>query len=54
MFEFYTKRKGILTKDIGLNKSLCEEQFCYDICAKNIEVNKLTRKDVLNKINNIA
>ena len=31
MFDFYTKQKGILTKDIGLNKKLSEEQFCFDI-----------------------
>ena len=54
MFEFYTKRKGLLTKDIGLNKSLSEEQFCYDICANNIEINELTREQALNRINNIA
>ena len=54
MFEFYTNKKGILCKDIGLNKSLSEEQFCYDICSNNIEVNELSREDVLNKINNLA
>ena len=36
MFDFYTKQKGILTRDIGLNKKLSQEQFCYDICNNNI------------------
>ena len=54
MFHFYVKQKGILTKDVGLNKKISEEQFCYDICSNNIEVNELSREDVLNKINNLA
>ena len=54
MFDFYIKRKGILTKDIGLNKILSEEQFCYDICNNNIEVSELTREEVTSKIINMA
>ena len=54
MFDFYTRQKGILTRDIGLNKKLSEEQFCYDICNNNINVEELSREDVINKINNIA
>ena len=52
MFDFYTKKKGILTKDIGLNKKLSEEQFCFDICNNNINVREFSREDVINKINN--
>ena len=52
MFDFYTKQKGILTRDIGLNKKLSEEQFCYDICNNNINVEEFSREDVINKINN--
>ena len=52
MFDFYTKQKGILTKDIGLNKKLSEEQFCFDICNNNINVREFSREDVINKINN--
>lgn len=51
MFDFYIKQKGILTKDIGLNKKLSEEQFCFDICNNNIKVREFSREDVLNKIN---
>ena len=51
MFDFYTKQKGILTRDIGLNKKLSEEQFCYDICNNNITIQELSREDVMKKIN---
>ena len=44
MFEFYTKKKGLLTKDIGLNKKLSMEQFCYDICNNNITVKEFSEK----------
>ncbi len=54
MFDFYTKNKGILTKDIGLKKKLSQEQFCYDICNNNINVNEFSRDDAINKITNIA
>ena len=51
MFDFYTKKKGILTKDIGLNKILSQEQFCYDISNNNINVKEFTREDVINEMN---
>ena len=54
MFHFYVKQKGILTKDVGLNKKISEEQFCYDICNNNIDVVEFSREEVLKKINNIA
>lgn len=50
MFDFYTKQKGILTKDIGLNKKLSQEQFCYDICNNNITIHELTREEVIKKV----
>lgn len=51
MFDFYTKKKGILTKDIGLNKILSQEQFCYDISNNNINVKEFTREEVINEMN---
>jgi len=50
MFDFYTKQKGILTKDIGLNKKLSEEQFCFDICNNNISVKEYSKEDVIRQI----
>ncbi len=50
MFDFYTKQKGILTKDIGLNKKLSQEQFCYDICNNNITIHELTREEDIKKV----
>ena len=50
MFDFYTKKKGILTNDIGLNKTLSQEQFCYDISNNNINVKEFTREDVINEM----
>ena len=54
MFNFYNKQKGILTKDIGLNKKISEEQFCYDVCNNNINIVEFSREQVINKINKIA
>ena len=51
MFEFYIKHKGILTKDIGLNKKLSEEQFCYDICNNNINIQEFSKESVIKKVN---
>ena len=50
MIEFYNKQKGILTKDIGLNKKLSQEQFCYDICNNNISVKEYSKDDVIKRI----
>ena len=51
MFDFYTKQKGILTRNIGLNKILSEEQFCFDVCNNNITIQELSREEVMKKIN---